>query len=291
MIEEYRSPSEFFIRFLFSAQEDPDVDEVRAKLINLGLDCVDISYLESLSQTMEPRPDDYQPDNPRHRPTREYLKKHKIYDMWNPTPAVKEAQLILLDVFLREKLEPMLLSSMPHHQIANRLRKYTAIALSEQGVLAYAHYFWNRSLMPQSLWVDYLKRRFGNSYVQGVQTPRDLASKHMPWVVNISGPYGTFNTAEASARIGQIAFKHALELEHEKATVETTMALKNCMITIEKADVIMRRSEVALRDVLRQFQRFRVKLADAKIVPIQQLTDGNYSKSGEGTDTDNEEDF
>lgn len=297
MREVPRSPSEFYIRYLISAQEsaaedDLNANEIMQALESLGLDGLSPSYVREVAKTMDPRPDPYVPDNPADRASREYLKLHKIFDMWHPNRGVREARLILSDTFLREKLEPLLLSSMPHPSIARKLRKYTSISLTAEGVTAFSHYFWNRRLLTQPQWMDYLQgMTFRNVYVQSLVTSHDMVPRHLPYVMGIQGPGASFNSAEAAARMGQIAFKYALELEHRPATLDNTMALKNCMSTVEKADTIMRKSDVALRDVLRQFQKFRMKLDEAKIIDVHQLTDGNYSKSGEGTDAEDEEDF
>lgn len=297
MREVPRSPSEFYIRYLISAQESLDEEEINTSEImqaleSLGLDGLSPSYIRELSKSMDPRPDPYFPASSSDSPSRKYLKEHKIYDMWHPNAGVREAQLMLSDYFLREKLEPMLLSSLSHSIIARKLRKYTSISLTADGVRAFGHYFWNRRLLTQSQWMEYLRgMSYRNVYVQSLVTSTDVAPKHLPYVMGISGPGQAFNSAEAAARIGQIAFKQALELEHRPASLDNTMALKNCMTTIEKADGIMRRSDVALRDVLRQFQKFRMKLDDARVVDVRQLTSGNYSKSGEGTDAADEEDF
>lgn len=297
MREVPRSPSEFYIRFLISAQpaateDDLNANEIMQALESLGLDGLSPSYVREVARTMTPRPDPFTPDVPGDRPSREYLKQHKIFDMWHPNKGVREAQLILADVFLREKLEPLLLSSMSHPAIARKLRKYTSIALTSEGVSAFGHYFWNRKLLTQPQWMDYLQgMTYRNVYVQSLVTSHDMVPRHLPYVMGIQGPGSAFNSAEAAARMGQIAFKYALELEHRPATLDNTLALKSCMSVVEKADTIMRKSDVALRDVLRQFQKFRMKLDEARIIDVHQLTDGNYSKSGEGTDAEDEEDF
>jgi len=288
------SPCEFYIRFLVSAQ--PSLDEVQGNEIirtleGLRLDGLGASYIREVVDIMSPRPTPYAPSDKHDPKTRTYLKDHKIFDMWHPDRGIREAQLILLDYYLRDKLEPMLLSSVCHAEIARKLRKYTAISLTSEGVSAFGHYYWNRRVMSQSAWQEYLLgRSFANVYLQGLVTAPDVAPHHLPYVVGIAGPGQAFNSAEASARVGQIAYKYALELEHRPATLENTMALKHCMSTIEKADTLMRRSDVALRDVLRQFQKFRMKLDGDEVIAVNQLTAGNFSKSGEGTDVD-EEDF
>jgi hypothetical protein len=261
-------------------------------LDRLGLDGLSPSYIREVAKSMAPRPDPYLPDRQHDKRSREYLKEQRIFDMWYPNRAVREAQLILMDTFLREKLEPMLLSSLSHSAIARKLRKYTSIALSSDGVTAFGHYFWNRKMLTQPQWLEYLRgRTFTNVYVQSLVTSPDMAPQHVPYVAGLSGPPSDFSSAEAAARMGQIAFKYALELEHRPATLDNTLALKSCMSVVEKADVIMRRSDVALRDVLRQFQKFRMRLDEARVIDVKQLTDGNYSKSGEGTDIADEEDF
>ena len=303
-----RSPSEYFIRFLLSKQylENPDSpeaevgdvtgrfvpDDILRYLETLQLDGLNHQYIREVIASMLPFPTPFIPLDASHKASRAFLKTHKIYDMWHTTAAVIEAQQIVLDGYLREKLEPLLLSCLTPTQLIRRLRKYTSITLTISGLEAYGHYFWNRRLLSQGEWLRYLENRPNrNVYNQSLMTSPDLAVSHLPWVVGISGPSPTFNVAEAAARIGQIALKHALELEHKSATAETTMALRNCMVTIEKADQVMRRSDVALRDVLKQFQKFRMRVDDAKLLDVQQLTGGNFSKSGEGTDTPSDDDF
>ena len=297
-----RSPNEIYIRYLISRQhldslqrlemeedEDQEIEWLKPKIIlshllSLRLDGVDEDYIRLVASEMCPMPIPFKPIEDKHTISRKFLKKFKIYDLWHQTAAVREAQLILTDLFLREKLEPLLLSSMTHRNIAKKLRRHTSIVLTAEGVDAYAHYFWNRNMLTQYEWMSYLNKPYRNVYKQSLTASPDLVSRHLPWVIGIDGPAQNFSSADAAARIGQIALKHALELEHVPASHETSNALKNYMVTIEKADQIMRRSDMALRDVLAQFKKFRMKVNSAKIVDAKQLTGGNYSKSGEGTD-------
>lgn len=260
------------------------------QLDQLGLDGLTLAYIRQVKEQMEERPDPFRPADPTHLPSRQWLKSHKIYDMWAQTPAVKESLAILQDIYLQEKLRPLLLSTLHPAIIVKRLRKYTSIPLTRDGVTAYRHYFWNRTLLTEGQWLDYFDGHTGsNVLAQGLLTPPDLVQKHLPWVVGISGPAAGFNMAEAAMRIGQIAMKHAIELEHSRATMDSTAAVKNCMTTLEKANNILRQSDVALQDVLKQFQQFRMKMDKSRVIDVQALTQGNYSKSGEGTDVDDED--
>jgi hypothetical protein len=286
-----RSPCEFYIKFLISREAAFDEQRIMDQLDQLGLDGLNLGYIRHVHDEMEPRPDPFRPDDPLDLDTRRWLKAHKIFDMWAQTPSAREAVAILRDSYLQEKLRPLLLSTMHPAVVAKKLRKYTTIILTRDGVTAYRHYFWNRGLLTSGQWLEYFDGHAGsNVLVQGLLTPSDLAPKHLPWVVGISAPPANFNMVEAAARIGQIAVKHALELENQRCTVDTSMALKNCITTLEKANNILRQSDVALQDVLRQFQQFRMKMDHAKVIDIKQLTpQGNFSKSGEGTDVDDED--
>ncbi len=286
-----RAPSEYFIRYLLS-QADEAVDEqtIMDQLDQLGLDGLTLAYIRQVKGQMGERPDPFRPSDPTHLPSRQWLKANKVYDMWAQTPAAKESLAILQDTYLQEKLRPLLLSTLHPAIIVKRLQKYTAVPLTRDGVTAYRHYFWNRTLLSEGQWLEYFDGQAGSHVLaQGLLTPSDLAPNHLPWVVGISGPPARFDMAAAAVRIGQIAMKHAIELEHVRATVDTTAAVKNCMTTLEKANNLLRQSDVALQDVLKQFQQFRMKMDKSRVVDIQALTRGNFSKSGEGTDIDDED--
>lgn len=319
MRELNHSPSEYYIRYLITRQykersdrlllkafpelQAPgeeeegelsliDPDEIKGWLDALQIDSLSYSYIEDLYEQLKPFPDPFSPENAYHHPTKDFLRHHRIFEMWHPTEGVKECKLILCDYYLRDKLEPLLLSAIPHDQIGKKLRRYTNIALTGAGIRTYAHYFWNRKLLTQTQWVEYLQsRKANNPYMQGLMMSPDISEHHLPWVLGLSGPPQNFNTAEAASRMAQIALKYALELEHRPATGENVQSLRNCIVTLEKADTIMRRSDVALKDVLSQFNKFKMKVSEAKIIDVRQLTGGNFSQSGEGTDALDSDDF
>jgi len=295
-----RSPSEFFLRYLISRNElvtteeelKEQIDEISRIMNSMNLESIGLGYIQNLIADMtQTRPGDYFPDNPHHKKSKEYLKYHRIFDMWYPTKEVRESNLILSDLFLREKIEPLMLSTITPSSIIRKVRKYTSISLTVGGIGAYGHYYWNRNLMSKGEWLDFLRYRTGkNPYIQSLVISPDVAPQHLPWIVGVSGPKKVFNTAEAASRIGQIAFKHALELENQPASFKTTSALRNCMSTLKDADEIMRRSDAMLQDVLNQFQKFRMRLDDAEVIDVNRLTDGKHSQSS-GSESDDDESF
>ena len=115
MREISKSPCEYYIRFLISCEDDPcqvDATRIYDQVSSLNLYGMSAGYIREVATSMEDRPNGYDPNDLQHKGTREYLRHYRIYDMWNQAPAVREANLILGDAFLREKLEPMLISSV-----------------------------------------------------------------------------------------------------------------------------------------------------------------------------------
>lgn len=289
---ETRSPSEYYIKYLISKQDELDPEEVQVLCERIYLDPIDLSYIRDVARFMEDCPSTFDGVDPRHSETRGWLKAEKIYDMWFPTPSVREALLILSDVFLREKLEPLLLSSVRHDVVAKKLRRHTSIALTTGGVRTYGHYFWNRRLLTQTQWLEYLSRHtYAHQMRASLTSPVDQAVQHVPWVVNIQGPPNNFSLAEAARRMGQIALKFSLELEQRPSSIETTASLKNCIIVLDKADQISRRSDVGLQEVLKQFQKFRMRTNKKHVINVEELTDGNFGRPGERRDDEDGGDF
>lgn len=286
-----KSPAEFYIRFILSPERPPthlnDERQEQLRMFTVRETCKHLDgmhilypsthYVLNIWEEMETGwPQPYNPENPFHRPSREFLKTHRIYDLWHPTRAVKQALLVAQDISLRERLEPLMLSSMKPEAIVRRLHSFAAMHLTVECLSCYKHYFWNRDLLSQDQWVSLLERRRNSpQYVQSLLNPPDL-QEHLPWLVGVSGP-NAFNAAEAAQRISQIAYKHAMQIEHKEATIETTTALRNCVTTIDRADQILRRSEVALRDVLKQFEKFKMRQDATTVIDIDNLTLGKHS--------------
>lgn len=286
-----RSPAEYYIRFILSPEPPPyhpspdqeeDLRMAAVKRTTTHLRGMHILYptdyyiLKLWEEMEESWPEPYDPSDPFHIASRRWLKEQRIYNLWHPNKAVKEALLIAQDIALRERLEPLLLSTMPLTDIILKLRKITAIHLTEAGLVTYKHYFWNRDLLAQDEWVSLLQQRRNTpQYAQALLNPSDL-KEHLPWLVGVSGP-GVFNAAEAAQRISHIAYKYAIELEHKEANVENTTALRNCITTIDRSDQILRRSEVALKDVLRQFEKFKMRQDATQVINLEDLAGSNHS--------------
>jgi hypothetical protein len=100
-----------------------------------------------------------------------------------------------------------------------------------------------------------------------------------------SGPPANLNTGTVSKRIRDVAFMKILEIERNPATLAHSKMMKNYSDVVKMAESEMRQSDVALKDVLQAFEKFRLRRDDSTVPAIEEVAGPNYSRSGEGTDT------
>ena len=278
-----RSPSEFFIRFLLSKQAY-DSGTILRMMEDFGLNAISERYIDKLKASMEPFPDPWKPEDRRSKPSQEFLKKHGIKDLWFPTPPIQEAYCILSNPQIRTEVEGLLLSPIRPEEIAKRLVKAHRTQVTPEGLAAYSHYFWRKSSLSTSEWVDYLEGK-GDTYekITALRASPDMATAMVPWLTGLSGPPSTLSTGAVAKRVRDVAFMKVLEIERQPATLAHSKMMLNYEKVIQAAEAEMRQSDVALKDVLSAFEKFRLR-NDTKALPsIEEVAGPNFSKSGEGT--------
>lgn len=279
-----RSPSEFFIKFLISKQEY-ETNAILRVLENYGLDGLTSHYVKQLEENMAPFPDPWEPTRAGNTKTRRYLKRHGIVNLWYPTDAVEEAYLILTSPQLRADVQQLLLSPLRVEAVVDQLNKHHKLKLTVPGVEAFGHYFWKKSLLSMNEWVEYLDGR-PEAYesVTMMRTSPDQAQSLVPWVAGMAGPPPSLNTGTVARRMRDVAFMKVLEVERQPATLAHSKMMKNYMDVIKAAESEMRQSDVALKDVLQAFEKFRMRKEVASVPSIEEVAGINYSQSGVGTD-------
>ena len=277
-----RSPSEFFIKFLIS-QREHEANTVLRVLEDFGLLGISSAYIKRIQALMEPYPDPW--DHINGDATKEYLKKHGVRDLWYPNASVKEAYEILSSPQIRADVEQLLLSPLRVEDVVLRVNKHHNVQLTVPGVRAFGHYFWNKSLLPMHEWVELMEERpFSANQAAIVRVSPDVAQTLVPWVMGYAGPPASLNTGTVSRRMRDIAFLKVLEIERNPATLAHSKMMKNYMDVIKAAENELRQSDVALKDVLGAFEKFRLQKDEGSVPSIEEVAGPNYSRSGEGTD-------
>jgi len=276
-----RSPSEYFIKFLLSQQEH-ETNAVLRILEEFNLVGLTTKYIDSLRARMEPFPSVWDITK---EETKLYLKDQGIHDLWYPNDNTKEAYEILGNPQLRADVEQLLISPMRIEEAVSRINKHHKVRLTIPGVQAFGHYFWNKKLLPMHEWVELMEERpFVANQTAVLRVSPDMATTLVPWVMGYGGPPASLNTGTVAKRMRDAAFMKILEIERNPATLAHSKMMKNYSDVIKTAEAEMRQSDVALKDVLRAFEKFRLHKDSTVIPSIEEVAGPNYSRSGEGTD-------
>lgn len=290
-----RSPAEYFILYLLSQQRH-ELDTIIHILEDHNLYAVHRRYIERLQEKMLPFPEPWAPTpnlgtEEEQLATREYLRTHGIHDLWYPNAAAQEAFQILGNPRLRESTEQLLLSPLRIEETVRRLNEHHKVKLTAEGVEAFGHYFWNRKLLSMGEWVAYMDDKpAAYARITTLRASPDTADMVVPWLAGMSGPPSSINTGAVARRMRDVAFLKVLEIEREPASLDHARMLKDYMSVIKAAEDEMRQSDVALREVLNAFEKFRMKKDDRQIPAIEDVAGINYSQSGGGTDAMSEAD-
>jgi hypothetical protein len=276
-----RSPSENFIKYLIS-QRKFDTNTILRMMEEYGMEGISSRYIEQLENEMGERPDPWDDTDAE---CKEYLRQNKIADLWFPNGAVKEAYEIIAVPQLRADVEQLLLSPLRLEEVVSRLNSHHGITLTPDGVRAFGHYFWNKSLLSMHEWAEFLDDRPGAfDRITILKAAPDMAGKLVPWVAGMSGPPTGLNTGTVARRMRDIAFMKVLETERQPASLAHSKMMKNYMDVIRAAESEMRQSDVALKDVLAAFEKFRLRKDKEAVPAIEEVAGPNFSQSGEGTD-------
>ena len=163
--------------------------------------------------------------------------------------------------------------------------------LTAEGVEAFGHYFWNRKLLSMGEWVAYMEDKpWAYTRITSLRASPDTADMVVPWLAGMSGPPSSINTGAVARRLRDVAFLKVLEIEREPASLDHARMMKDYMSVIKAAEDEMRQRDVALREVLNAFEKFRMKKDDRQIPAIEDVAGVNYSQSGGGTDMMSEAD-
>jgi hypothetical protein len=122
---------------------------------NLGYPRPPIGYLREVQLAMRRnRPSPYVPDS---REARAWVRFQKIQAMEARSPETQEALELLADPNYRPVIELLLISATPIQGISENLLSLSGRSVSTEVIDVYAHYFWNRNLLTQKQWSNFLE--------------------------------------------------------------------------------------------------------------------------------------
>ncbi len=230
-------------------------------------------------------PQDFNPHNRLHVASMKFLRKMEIYDLFFPNEAVQEAWAILADPQKRGLIEQALMARIDPKLIATKLNKKFGWFLTEDGVERFGHYFWNVKLLSFDEWGRFLYERTAmyDRHLALLQGPPSLAFFHLRLEQ-------TIESKKMIQRVQEIAY-HNLEEINTRAGVspDKVKAIGILGKVVKECHDALSTSDMALKDILSNFERWRMEHPQQNPPSIHELAPGgNFTGSG-AEETDKEQ--
>lgn len=264
-----RHPAENYIRYLIvrgrsqalpqsttlPSVQDISNDEILKNLDACGFLAPEPGYLDALKADIPAPPAGFDPANRLHRPSVQYLREQKVYEMFFRTPAVEEAWEILSSTTLRQMVEYILLNKGCSKALLQKVNKKHGTHLTEDGIGRYGHYFCNVDLLTFDQWGKYLyqKSSMASDYLALMRAPREF----LLFKLRIDQQ---LESKMMIKRAQDIAY-HTLEQVNllPGASSDKVKSISLLTKSLVECDESLSASDAALGNVLKQFERFRAE--------------------------------
>jgi hypothetical protein len=151
-------PSHYYVKFVlvqgWIIDPPPDHESITLALQVMGLPGLSENEFNRIRHMME-IPTNLVFSNQRHQPTIDFMKKEKIFTIWQQDEAVKGVLNKLMEnLRVRDRLDILLMGRVSSTEIVTRLNALFTLTtpITERMVDAYKHYFWNPDLLNLRDW-------------------------------------------------------------------------------------------------------------------------------------------
>lgn len=272
-----RHPAENFIKYLLIKDQGVTDAQVLKSLEDWGFLSPEAPYLGFLRQEVSQPPANFDPLNRMHRPSMNFLREHGVFELFYKTPATDEAWNILSEPFLRLNVEKALLARLDKKVVAQKLNKKHSWKLTEEGISTFHNFFWNVRLLTWEQWGRFLYGRSAmyEQYMSLLQASPSLAFFHLHLEQTLESKHMIKRTQEiAYHTLEEVSLKPGTD----PAKIKAIGVLGKTVIECHEA---LSTSDMALKDALKEFERFRMEHPQTPAPDIKRLAPGgNYSGSG-----------
>lgn len=229
-----------------------------------------------------------------HEPTAQWLREHRIYDMWAGEPNVMFAFDILDMPAIRRSLEIMLLGPLALPAIARRLADVHGLdpdVLNVGTVRYFAHYFWNMECVSAIKQPVILRQMQGDSedYFAVYNAPRSQIGASMSLYIATRGGSGVPKEAEMFKYMRDCSFMEFIKTAATRypgmGKATAMQALMTCVISTQEQVDMRRGGSAELLDHMRRLQtRYdERKLTTVSDLPLHLLAEDNKREMEEGS--------
>jgi hypothetical protein len=272
-----KHPAVQFIKYQIIREPMVTDEQINHTLTQWGMLGPADDFLPLLRASLPPLPTGFDPTNRLHRPSMQYLRDQGVYEFFFPTAAVEEAWDSLANPQKRMVVEQILLARLDLKLAAKKVNAKNDWHLTSDGMVMFRHMFWKVDALTFDEWGRYLYGRSAlyDRYMGLLQASPGLAFFHLR----------LDQTLESKAmirRTQEIAFFTLEEVAQRPGTgVDKVKAISMLGKTVVDCHIAMSTSDMALKEVLKEFERFRMVHPHQAPKDIKQLAPGgNFTGSG-----------
>lgn len=272
-----KHPAEHFIRYLLI--RDPAITDgnIQRSLEEWGFLTADPTWLPIVRQELGVVLPNLQLNNRAHRETVRYLRDQQVYEAFHPNDAMAEAWEILGDPEKRRAAETILLARLDLGVAARKVNAKHDWHLTEAGLAMFRHYFWNVPGMTFDEWGRYMYNRTSmyEQYMGLLMASPKLAFYHLRLDQ-------TIESKKMIQRTQEIAYFTLEEVAQKPGTsIDKVKAIKLLGSVVIESHNALSTSDMALKDVLKQFEHWRMEHPQVLPPAMKELAPaGNYSGTG-----------
>jgi hypothetical protein len=262
-----KHPSRYYIKYLIL--EDVNVNEVLAQSDLPQAKEGEIRSLLSI-------PEDFDYKNKSHKPTIDWLKKEKIYDIVYPDKYTKEAIGYLDQPSIKDTIQSLLIAKLPALEIAKKLNSRWQLNATGEGIDRYRHYFWDIRGMRFKDWADLFRDPSERTKI------KKLSSLGAEYALQTEGFIQKIETKEALREVQTICHRAIKELSLDSPTPDWCKSIALLAQTITKIDDTLNQGGESNREVLKRFEHLSMEAVKAQVKSVKELTaEGGTYTSGE----------
>lgn len=293
-----RSPCEVYIKYLLSHPDGRSVELVRSLVRSQQLDYPSDAYAKRLQSELI-RPSTYIPYDKTHRPSAQFLRKHKLVGFYHPDRACAEAHRLLTLPRAKELIETMTIAGDGDAAIVFRLRGL-GVHTQVEALQRYRTFYWDLELVDSTELRGLLNLRhehmtWGSNVTDDDRMQKAALAKvtrkdprKMAADMPISPMAGLFN----QMRMGYMPSK--IELARLAATARTAAVMRVAESTIEGGQyaaaagrdwsIVAKEMTSLIKDIgdpdatlSKQLQTLAIETETTDVPHIKQLSGGNHT--------------
>lgn len=233
-----------------------------------SLDGHDLNTIEE--KLLKTRPKPYKLTNVK---VKNWLRRQRVYSMIFEQKGAVEARNLLGDRRTRRVLQYLIMADTPRELIPGYCAKISGVKPSKEAVKLFEHYFWKRDNLALHEWAESLK---GHPDKNDLLSSHERGPEYALWKLGYREDISPDKIVKGVLHEATMRFFETSGFKNDR---NTAMTAKMWSETIFKSLEELNKSGDAVQEILDELKQISIRLEDANVKTIEELTGGNHSRN------------